>query len=266
MRENEVFQKLVKLGEGGMCEVWLVKDASSTFYAMKELSSFATASMKQAFLQEIELLQTLHHQAIPTFVYADAKKGFYVMEYLHGKTLSTGLQVQEQILFDWALQLLDVLLYLKEKGWLYCDLKPENLMMVQASIYLIDFGSVQKIGTRTSCVYGTPGFIAPSFQMDGLVKEHVLCYAFGKTLLALSGRYAKVEAIQSRRDTTLSRAFYRILMNGIQKNDQNLLKLRQQIYRLQKYMKFLNVLKIALLYLFAFALGSYLLGCIVIYL
>ncbi|MCL1632478.1 protein kinase [Sporolactobacillus sp. CPB3-1] len=75
--------------------------------------------------------------------------GFCVMEYLEGTSLS---EVLKKKAFDWSLvyvlQLLKQLAQLHKTGYIFGDLKPENLMLIRPgySIRCLDFGGATKIG------------------------------------------------------------------------------------------------------------------------
>lgn len=74
---------------------------------------------------------------------------FYVMEYVEGERLD---HYVARVGAEWVpilmVQLLSRLQILHAQGWIFGDLKPENIMVVKADkqLRLIDFGGVTKIG------------------------------------------------------------------------------------------------------------------------
>ncbi|WP_204519909.1 serine/threonine protein kinase [Brevibacillus fulvus] len=74
---------------------------------------------------------------------------FYVMEFLQGEQLDKYIaQAGEEWVPILVLQLLNRLQILHEQGWIFGDLKPENMIVTyqDKQIRLIDFGGVTKIG------------------------------------------------------------------------------------------------------------------------
>ena len=58
------------------------------------------------------------------------------------------------------LEILPALGYLHSIGLVYNDLKPENIMVTEDQLKLIDLGAVSRINSF-GYLYGTPGFQAP---------------------------------------------------------------------------------------------------------
>lgn len=74
---------------------------------------------------------------------------FYVMEYIHGPNLLTFIQTKGTVwLGIMIVQLLDILHHLHTRGWVFGDLKPENLIVSgpPPTIRCIDVGGTTFIG------------------------------------------------------------------------------------------------------------------------
>jgi len=129
--------------------------------------------------------------------------GYIVMEYIGGQSLkrsskkggkkSEKLPVAEAIAY--LLEILPALSYLHSIGLVYNDLKPENIMLTEEQLKLIDLGAVSRINSF-GYLYGTPGFQAPEIVRTGPTVATDI-YTVGRTLAALTlnlptrnGRYA----------------------------------------------------------------------------
>ena len=148
------------LGKGGMAEVILVKEEKTGRYmAYKQLHEYQ-AYANSCLEKEIQLLSSFAHPQIPKFEGRDAN-GFY-MSYIKGTTLAELVQsdtkIEKRIIKRWLCQCCDILQYLHTKGYVYLDMKPQNLMLDdQGDIVLIDFGSCMPIhGTSNPLLAFTP--------------------------------------------------------------------------------------------------------------
>jgi len=122
--------------------------------------------------------------------------GYIVMEYVGGKSLKPEkgqrLPVAEAIAY--MLEMLPAMGYLHSIGLCYNDLKPENVMVTEEQLKLIDLGAVSPINSF-GYLYGTPGYQAPEIVRTGPTVATDI-YTVGRTLAALtlqlrtrSGRY-----------------------------------------------------------------------------
>ncbi|OSC42698.1 serine/threonine-protein kinase PknG [Mycobacterium decipiens] len=116
--------------------------------------------------------------------------GYIVMEYVGGQSLKQGLKtskgeklpVAEAIAY--LLEILPALSYLHSIGLVYNDLKPENIMLTEEQLKLIDLGAVSRINSF-GYLYGTPGFQAPEIVRTGPTVATDI-YTVGRTLAALT--------------------------------------------------------------------------------
>ena len=76
----------------------------------------------------------------------------------------TTLPVAEAI--GYMLEILPALGYLHSIGLAYNDLKPENIMITEEQLKLIDLGAVSRINSF-GYLYGTPGYQAPEIVRTG---------------------------------------------------------------------------------------------------
>ena len=114
--------------------------------------------------------------------------GYIVMEYVGGKSLKPErgdrLPVSEAIAY--MLEILPALGYLHSIGLCYNDLKPENIMVTEEQLKLIDLGAVSPINSF-GYLYGTPGYQAPEIVRTGPTVATDM-YTVGRTLAALTLR------------------------------------------------------------------------------
>lgn len=128
--------------------------------------------------------------------------GYIVMEYVGGHSLkqtskkgpqkgsekgpekrkAEKLSVAEAIAY--ILEILPALGYLHAVGLVYNDLKPENIMLTEEQLKLIDLGAVSRINSF-GYLYGTPGFQAPEIVRTGPTVATDI-YTVGRTLAALT--------------------------------------------------------------------------------
>jgi serine/threonine-protein kinase PknG len=112
--------------------------------------------------------------------------GYIVMEYVGGRSLKRAkgdkLPVAEAIAY--VLEILPALSYLHSVGLVYNDLKPENIMLTEEQLKLIDLGAVSRINSF-GYLYGTPGYQAPEIVRTGPTVATDI-YTVGRTLAALT--------------------------------------------------------------------------------
>src|SRR5258708_19884783 len=80
----------------------------------------------------------------------------------------------------YLLEVMPALSYLHSLGLVYNDLKPENIMLTEDNVEVIDMGAVSGIGDF-GCIYGTKGFQAPEIVRTGPTVATDI-YTVGRTL------------------------------------------------------------------------------------
>lgn len=194
------YEIITELGKGGMSTVYLARDKNlDCYWAVKHVKNHTTADIN-AFKKEVELLASLNHSDIPRIVdrIEIDDDYFVVMDFIDGtplgkKVLAEGPQ-PEQTVVEWAKLLCDVLHYLhtvRDNPIVYCDLKPDNIMLTQAGrLKLIDFGIARECRRgqkQLGANVGTRGYAAPE-QYKGasnILDERTDIYSLGATLYYL---------------------------------------------------------------------------------
>jgi len=141
-----------QLGSGSIGTVYLC-ESEGKYVALKMSDLSTSITIEVNVLKELDKVQGNrlgpYLIEVDDWVSADGTFPFYVMEYLHGTTIRHFIQKNGQ---HWIgvimLQLLDGLAGLHESGWVFGDLKAENLLMVDSPprIRWVDVGGTTRIG------------------------------------------------------------------------------------------------------------------------
>ena len=154
---------------GGLGWIYLALDTVLTrWVTMKGLLNSKDPHMLEVAVKEREYLAAVKHPnivGIYDFI-THGGEGFIVMEYVNGKTLMTlrkergePLPVAEAI--SYIAEILPAFQYLDDMGLVYCDFKPENVMVEEETVKLIDMGAVRQAADTGGDVYGSKGYSAP---------------------------------------------------------------------------------------------------------
>jgi tRNA A-37 threonylcarbamoyl transferase component Bud32 len=138
--------RLTYLASGGQSVVYKGEKLGK-IVVLKEVETSNTREVP-ALLSEKSLLERLNHPGLINYHSFLCEKGFYylVVEYVAGKPLSHLLEQNQQQAVDdvaeWGVQLCDIFEYLHQQQppIIYRDLKPDNVMLVNGKVKLIDFG------------------------------------------------------------------------------------------------------------------------------
>ncbi|HEX5298199.1 MAG TPA: tetratricopeptide repeat protein, partial [Streptosporangiaceae bacterium] len=84
----------------------------------------------------------------------------------------------------YAIEVLPALGYLHDRGLVYCDFKPDNVIQTEEQLKLIDMGAVRRIDSDEP-IYGTVGYQAPEIATDGPSVSSDL-YTVGRALAVLT--------------------------------------------------------------------------------
>ncbi|MFF3566713.1 serine/threonine-protein kinase [Nocardia jiangxiensis] len=189
------------LAYGGMGWIFLARDrnVSGRWVVLKGLQNPLDIEAHVVALAERQFLSEMAHPAIVK-IYNFVKHrgadgipcGYIVMEYVGGRSLKTELDerapeflpVAEAVAY--MLEVLPALDYLHSFGLAYNDLKPDNIMVSEDEVKLIDLGAVAARESGGS-LYGTPGYQAPEFTRTGPTVASDI-YTVGRTLAALTMR------------------------------------------------------------------------------
>lgn len=183
------------IAHGGMGWIYLAIDhnVSDRWVVLKGMMATvsrqdrAVAESERAFLADIT-----HPGIVKIFNFIDDPRsagGFIVMEYVGGPSLRTLRRRQTDRFFDvdiaigYILSILPALEYLHSRGVVYNDLKPDNIIVTEDQVKLIDLGAVSGIGAFGH-IFGTRGFQAPEIGNTGPTVASDI-YTVGRTLASL---------------------------------------------------------------------------------
>ncbi|TNV84278.1 hypothetical protein FGO68_gene7813 [Halteria grandinella] len=170
------------LGSGSFGDVYLVQEnLTHKYYAMKVLlkSKILTSNIKRYALTERNILSTLNHPFLVKLhsAFQTKEKLYLVQDYCAGGDLSEYLSREGKFNEDKARfytgEIILAIEYLHEKGIIYRDLKPDNIVLDgDGHVRLTDFG-LSKVGIRgsdevTKSFCGSYAYLAPEIlNKDG---------------------------------------------------------------------------------------------------
>ena len=175
---------------GGLGWIYLGFDKTlSRYVVLKGLLNTEDAASAAVAVAERQFLAVVKHAnivGIYNFVNYGSE-GFIVMEYVGGKTLRDirkqrgPLPVTEAIAY--IHRILSAFAYLHSLGLVYCDFKPDNVMLEDNDVKLIDLGGVRRIDDPHGDIYGTVGYSAPEASEGPTVVSDL--FTIGRTLAVM---------------------------------------------------------------------------------
>ncbi|MFV8381600.1 serine/threonine protein kinase [Corynebacterium hindlerae] len=189
------YEVLGVIAHGGMGWIYLANDrnVSGRWVVLKGMipggnpRDHGTAEAEREFLADIT-----HPEIVKIYNFIDDPRvpgGFIVMEYVGGPSLLDRRREQPGNVFPvdiaiaYILEVLPALEYLHSRGVVYNDLKPDNIIVTEDQVKLIDLGAVSGIGAF-GYIYGTKGYQAPEVASSGPSVASDI-YTVGRTLASL---------------------------------------------------------------------------------
>ena len=191
---NERYEVVAPISSGAMGAVYRAIDRESGGeVALKRLLDVRNAAR---FEIEARLLSSLSHpRVVKVLDHAGDAEGLYiVMELVRGTDLGAqlkqrgqpGLPPQEAI--EYAHHACEALQYVHDQQIVHRDVKPQNMILAEAGIVLVDFGVARAIGsdeTVGTVAVGTPRYMAPEVFAGGTVSSASDIFSLAATLWTL---------------------------------------------------------------------------------
>ncbi|WFB61310.1 protein kinase [Paenibacillus sp. BR1-192] len=142
------------IGEGSYGIIYQCRDQQSGHVvAVKQSRPSKGDYAKELLNREAAIISSLQHPQIPAYLdfFTDSRHSYLVMSYMDGDTLEDlifehGMKYGEVECLHIALQLLELVRYLHEQGYVHLDLRIPNVLFKDGRIHLIDFGLARRIG------------------------------------------------------------------------------------------------------------------------
>ena len=178
------FTFLCPIETGGYSTVWKVKYRGK-YYALKMISKERYENkVKQKLLKmEIKIHKQLDHKNIIK-LYNSFEDDFFVYILMElGKDDLFNYYTRKEELSDEEIlnisqQIIDGLAYLHSKNIIHCDIKMENMLLIDKKIKICDFG----LSTQNSYHYsyvGTPECMAPEILNHDMYTNKIDIWSFG---------------------------------------------------------------------------------------
>ncbi|GAA1854082.1 serine/threonine-protein kinase [Myceligenerans crystallogenes] len=181
------------IAHGGLGWIYLARDrnVADRWVVLKGLLNADSKEAYDVAVAEREFLAEVEHPLIVEIYNFARHEGaaYTVMEYVGGRSLrelraEQGGPFAPDHAIAYLLEIMPAFTYLHERELLYCDLKPDNLVVQGDAVKLIDLGGVRRTSDMTSLIYGTRGYqaaevgkVGPSVASD--------IYTIGRTLATL---------------------------------------------------------------------------------
>lgn len=220
------------IAHGGLGWIYLAIDrnVSDRWVVLKGLLHSGDADAQAVAVAERQFLAEVAHPSIvKIFNFVDypssdgTPMGYIVMEYVGGHSLKEALEAAKpqripvDVAIAYIIEILPALDYLHSTGLAYNDLKPDNIMVTQDQLKLIDLGAVAGLESY-GYLYGTQGFQAPEVNETGPTVASDI-YTVGRTLAVLTldipmerGRYVDGIPTAEQAPVLAEYEFYRRLL------------------------------------------------------
>lgn len=148
---------------------------------------------RNSFYSEISILKSIKHPRIPIIydVEEDESAYYIIEEYIYGMNLSAYIKEKGVLSLEKAvsfgIKICEIVSFLhgqKPVPVLFLDIHPENIIINEDKIYLVDFGSSYYLGEtdRRELLMGTVGYAAPEQYRYDRLDERTDIYGIGAVL------------------------------------------------------------------------------------
>jgi serine/threonine protein kinase len=192
------YRVLAPISAGAMGSVYRAMDGETgNDVALKQSNS---PQHDQRFEAEARLLSSLQHPRVVPVIdhFADESGQYLVMALVRGLDLGAtlkqrgtpGLPVEQAI--EWTRHACEALQYIHDQQIVHRDVKPQNLILSDSGVVLVDFGIARTLDeseTEGTIGIGTPRFMAPEVFAGGRVSPRTDVFGVAATLwMLITGR------------------------------------------------------------------------------
>jgi predicted Ser/Thr protein kinase len=204
---NDRYVVVEPISSGAMGAVYRGRDAEAgTEVALKHLTDRRHA---ERFEVEARLLGVLSHPRVVRVLdyFQDPTGQYLVMELVEGTDLGVllkkrgnpGLPIEEAT--EYARQACEALQYVHEQQIIHRDVKPQNLILGDNGVVLVDFGIARMLDEEEisgTVGIGTPRYMAPEVFAGGTISARTDVFGLAATLWTLIAGKAPVYADPTR--------------------------------------------------------------------
>jgi len=195
------YNVISQIGIGGFSTVYLCrKKTDNTEIAIKRIVKKLNGKKIKNFRSKMEIF-IQHNITHPKIVkcngwFEDRIYMYIILDYIKGydlyeKTINFATPIDKKII--WLKQIIDILIFLKSKHIIHCDLKMENILIDQDdNVYLCDFGlsrfendKLLKLIINNSKFIGTYEYFSPEIFKDNDYSYFSDVWAFGVIMYEL---------------------------------------------------------------------------------
>ena len=183
------YQYINDIGNGGFGKVALVKDLiSGQHLALKISSPEQSADLRAEFIR----LHRFKHPYMPSVYDFHQTPDFscFSMEYCNGKRphdfMNSSGDIYERVSGIWS-ELTSVLAFIHRKGLIHGDIKPDNIVLTNGGIKLLDLGMARSDGfLLNDTIRCTPAYSSPEVHSGrGVITQASDIYSLGLMILDL---------------------------------------------------------------------------------
>jgi tetratricopeptide (TPR) repeat protein len=172
------------LGRGGFATVWEAHEVAHPVLVAVKVGHGTDLWNQQRFEREAEALRRVGAPHVPHLydsgVSADDRP-YIAMELLRGQPLAAALEMRaEPPALSWTLDVVEALLaalgHMHALGLAHCDLKPENIVLLEGDpqrVRIVDLGLVTDVGARAAMGQDAPALGAGAGSLEYMAPEQI---------------------------------------------------------------------------------------------
>ncbi len=181
---------------------------------------------EENYRREISILKSLKHGGIPIiYDIVEELNAYYIIEeYIEGINLYDYVRqkgmLSEELAVNFGVQISEIVAYLhgrKPIPVLHLDLKPQNIIVNNGKIFLIDFGNSMFLNSNRKYMSGTRGFAAPEQYTCEAVDMAADIYGLGVLLYFMVTGQTKMcdQNLLSDMNTLISESIRKIIIQCV---------------------------------------------------